>query len=389
MSGSIEKSRRARRSMFYPKADLQISDERLQALRRPDEPEITAAYCEGLRVAVAKCFAGSGSAARAVEIAPLEEQGTFHRIFRIRLGDDRRIIARVALQNPTLQNSTLQRAPTPSEAADADHSLIIDAWAHERLRRSGLAGLEIFTVDVSRRTVPFAYELLAEAPGRSLRDFDHDDTRMQPLLTDLGRRLAQMHALRGIGAGLMSVANTGAPAGPTVRGAHDAWPDYVVTQLESHLATCRDLGAVDAAEVRNIETLFGATASLTANVPLVLLHGDLGNHNIFTDGERITQLIDWEDCLYGDPVFDLAFWATFHPERRHEWLLGGYREFVPLDEADQRRFHLYFLRIALAKTVLRSRLGITDMPGRAPASQRIQNAVKALGRRTSADSHAA
>jgi len=282
MSGSIEKSRRARRSMFYPKADLQISDERLQALRRPDEPSVTAAYREGLTVAAAKCFAGSGRAARVVDIAPLEEQGTFHRIFRVRLDDDRRIIARIALQNPA----------TTGDAADADHSLVIDAWAHDRLRRSGLVGLEIFAVDVSRRTVPFAYELLAEAPGRSLRDFDHDDTRMQPLLTDLGRRLAQMHALRGIGAGLMSVANTGAPAGPTVRGSHDAWPDYVVTQLEAHLATCRDLGAVDAAEVRSIESLFAATKSLTSDVPLVLLHGDLGNHNIFTDGERITQLID-------------------------------------------------------------------------------------------------
>jgi Ser/Thr protein kinase RdoA (MazF antagonist) len=384
MSGSIETSRRARRSMFYPKADLEISDERLQALRRPDEPDVTAAYREGLQVAVEKCFGGSRRAARVVDIVPLEEQGTFHRIFRVRLEDERRIIARISLQNPTLRDS-----PATCLAADADHSLIIDAWAHDRLRRSGLAGLEIFTVDVSRRIVPFAYELLAEAPGRSLRDFDHDDARMQPLLTDLGRRLAQMHALRGIGAGLMSVANAGAPAGPTVRGAHDAWPDYVVTRLEAHLATCRDLGAVDAAEARRIEALFAATKSLTSDVPLVLLHGDLGNHNIFTDGERITQLIDWEDCLYGDPVFDLAFWATFHPERRHEWLLSGYREFVPLDEADQRRFYLYFLRIALAKTVLRNRLGIVDMPGRAPAAQRIQNALKALAHSHSTGAHAA
>lgn len=380
MSGNIEKSRRARRSMFYPKADLQISDDRLQSLRRPEEPQALAAYCEGLSIAVGKMLAESGTSARIVDIAALPEQGTFHRIFRVRLNDERRIIARIALQTPSLQSS-----PT----TDADHPLLIDAWAHDRLRRAGLSGLQIFTVDVSRRTVPFAYELLAEAPGRSLRDFDHDDAQMQPLLTDLGRRLAQMHVLRGVGAGLMAVEQVAPQSEPAVRGSHDAWPDYVLTQLDAHLAACRDLGAVDAIEVRRIESLFASTQSLAGDAPLVLLHGDLGNHNIFTDGERITQLIDWEDCLYGDPVFDLAFWATFHPERRHEWLLSGYREFVPLEAVDERRFHLYFLRIALAKTVLRNRLGIVDVPGRTPASQRIQHALAALGRGKSSGAHAA
>jgi len=380
MSGSIEQSRRARRSMFYPKADLRISDERLQALRRADAAHETAAYCAGLEAAMSLILSAAGSPAKVIDVAPLVEQGTFHRIFRIRLDDDRRIIARIALPN----------LADECDAADADRSLLIDAWAHDRLRRAGLAGLEVFTVDVSRRTVPFAFELLAEAPGRSLRDFDHDDALMQPLLVDLGRRLAQMHALRGVGAGLMSVEGDASQSPPTVRGAHDTWPEYILTQLEAHLAACRELGAIDGAESRSIEALFTSAEIAGPATTLVLLHGDLGNHNIFTDGRQITQLIDWEDCLFGDPVFDLAFWATFHPERRHEWLLSGYREFVPLDDADRRRFHLYFLRIALAKTVLRSRLGITDVPGRSPASQRIQNALAALRNpRNSNASHAA
>jgi Ser/Thr protein kinase RdoA (MazF antagonist) len=376
MSESIDRSRLARRSMFYPKADLQISAERMQSLRRADSPRESAAYCEGLRVAVGEMLAKANLPHDIVEIAPLAEQGTFHRIFRIRLGDDRKIIARVAI--PNLSHEHVE--------TDADNSLLIDAWAHDRLRRAGLAGLEVFAVDVSRRSVPFGYELLAEAPGRSLREFDHDDSLMQPLLLDLGRRLAQMHALRGEGAGLMYVSSPDSLSKPTIRGAHDAWSDYILTQLDAHLEVCRNLGAIKAAEAHRIESLFTTAELASSSAPMVLLHGDLGNHNIFTDGEKITQLIDWEDCLYGDPVFDLAFWATFHPERRHEWLLSGYREFVPLDHADERRFHLYFLRIALAKTVLRHRLGIVDLPGRPPASQRIQKALAAFGH---ADSQAA
>lgn len=369
MSESIDRSRAARRSMFYPKADLQISPERMQSLRRVDSLKESAAYCEGLQLAVGDALARAYIPRDIVDIAPLAEQGTFHRIFRVRLAGDRSIIARIAI--PNLAHECVE--------PDADDSLLIDAWAHDRLRRAGLPGLEVFAVDVSRRVVPFGYELLAEAPGRSLREFDHDDALMQPLLKDLGRRLAQMHALRGEGAGLMYASSRESSSPPIIRGAHETWPDYILTQLDAHLAVCRNLGAINGAEARQVESLFTAREFASSASAMVLLHGDLGNHNIFTDGRRITQLIDWEDCLYGDPVFDLAFWATFHPQRRHDWLLSGYREFVPLDFADERRFHLYFLRISLAKTVLRHRLGIVDLPGRPPASQRIQQALAALG----------
>jgi len=108
----------------------------------------------------------------------------------------------------------------------------------------------------------------------------------------------------------------------------------------------------------------------------VLLHGDLGSHNVFTDGRDVTAVIDWEDALSGDPVFDIAFWATFHPDRRHAAFLDGYRAVRALPADFEWRFWLYYLRVALAKTVLRHRLGITDRPGRLPASRRIQKGLE-------------
>ncbi|MCE9606315.1 MAG: aminoglycoside phosphotransferase family protein [Planctomycetia bacterium] len=368
MAENIDHDRRARRAMFYPKADLRLSDERLRSFRRPDTAEQTAAYREGLALVVRDGLSSSHAEAAQFDIQPLAEQGTFHRLFRIAFDDGRRIIARIAIAGLT----------EPHCDDYGNQSLLIDAWAHDRLRRAGLSGLEVYCVDTSQRLVPFSYELLSEAPGASLREFDHDDSLMQPLLIDLGRQLAQIHVVRGRGAGLITVEPGNSDPSPTMRGAHDAWPDYVLTQLDTHLAICRDLGAIDSNEVRRIEAVFASPDALPSAVPLVLLHGDLGNHNIFTDGRRITQLIDWEDCLFGDPLFDLAFCATFHPEHRHAWLLAGYREYVPLDATDLRRLQIYFLRIALAKTVLRRRLGIVDVPGRTPAAQRIQLALAAL-----------
>jgi len=48
------------------------------------------------------------------------------------------------------------------------------------------------------------------------------------------------------------------------------------------------------------------------------------------------------------------------------------------------RFWTYFLRVALAKTVVRHNLGLRDRPGRPPASRRIQLALDRLWPRRAA-----
>jgi hygromycin-B 4-O-kinase len=44
------------------------------------------------------------------------------------------------------------------------------------------------------------------------------------------------------------------------------------------------------------------------------VHGDFGSNNVLTDGRCITGVIDWEEALIGDPLFDLAgvlFWRPW------------------------------------------------------------------------------
>jgi Ser/Thr protein kinase RdoA (MazF antagonist) len=148
--------------------------------------------------------------------------------------------------------------------------------------------------------------------------------------------------------------------------------------LGRHLQTCCRIGAVDSEEARQIEAAFAAHRSLLNDIEPALLHGDLGNHNIFAADDTVSAIIDWEDCLAGDPIFDVAFWATFHPPRRHAAFLAGYKAVNKLPHDFEARFWLYFLRIALSKTVLRHRLGLKDHPDRPKASLRIQQGLHGL-----------
>lgn len=50
-----------------------------------------------------------------------------------------------------------------------------------------------------------------------------------------------------------------------------------------------------------------------------LVHGDYGGSNVFTDGRRITGVIDWGEAKYGDWAYDLAWMQYWNAPFAHDW----------------------------------------------------------------------
>jgi aminoglycoside phosphotransferase (APT) family kinase protein len=353
MSADLDAYTEQRRALFYPKADLLWIEE---------AAAVPADARGRLALAADVCRTVFGEAP--TDVRPLAQQGTFHLLYRAALADGRAVVVRL--------NAVGDR--------QRDYALHLDGWAAEMLRRRGLPALHVYHVDVTRSVWPVDVQILEEAPGRPLTVHDDDDQRLRPLLTDLGRFIARVHEIGLEGFGLLGIRlpASGPAAGGRPCGLWSSWRDYLRTNLAGHLRACQDMGAVSGAEVQRVEAVFAAGETMFRGVPPVLLHGDLGNHNVFADDGGVRVLIDWEDCLAGDPVFDIAFWGTFHPEPRREAFLAGYREVRSLPADFETRYWLYFLRVALAKTVLRHRLRVPDRPGRPPASRRIQLALARL-----------
>ncbi len=335
---------RRRRALFYPKADSPRA--RL------------AAPCAGMdqvaSFAAAICEHYFGEPLRGIIALP--EPGTYHRLFRITLTSGRDVMARFSLH--------------PDDGPD--HALWLDRWAEHALRRAGLPCLSIYAVDLARRLCPWDYELLEPARGVSLKRFDHDDDLLRPHLVQLGVLLARIHQVAVPGFGLLGVRNEGSDA----RGSCDRWTDFLSNHLERHITVCRSIGAISAAEASMIDRLFDERLPELPRCAGMLLHGDVGSHNVFVADGAEPLLLDWEDALAGDPAFEVASWATFHPERRHAAFFEGYFAGARPTEEFMDRFWIYYLRVSLAKTVVRHVLGITDVPGRPPASQRIQRGLE-------------
>ena len=346
MLATWEEFQQQRRSVFYPKADLPLPREVFLELTKQvpvlSEPVIADLCRCSLRQEVR-------------EVTPLSEPGTFHQLWRVRLASGRCVVFRA--------NALPERW--------RDYPLLMDEAVAQKLQEHNIPALSVLHVDLSRKNCDTDYAILDEAIGVPLSHWDSDEARMQPLLRELGKFLAQVHQIRIGGYGLMNTL-------PHLAGAHDSWVDYVHLNLSRHIQHCVGLGVMNENVARRIAGVFEDGTKHLISTPHALLHGDPGSHNVFVDDGEVTCLIDWEDALVGDPVYEIAFWATFHPERRHAAFLEGYRTVADLPDDFELRFWLYFLRVSLAKTVVRDRLGLKDKPGREPAARRVLKGLERL-----------
>jgi Ser/Thr protein kinase RdoA (MazF antagonist) len=345
-----------RRLIFYTKTDIPVSDNVLRSLQDRKNEEVQ----HNAQVITDVCIKLFG--VRPVSASPLDGLGTFHSLYRVIFPNTLRCIMRVNAL------SHLYR----------DFQLYIDKWVMEILKSNDLPSLQVNEVDLSRKLCPFDYEILEEAAGKPLSAFDSNGELDRLLMFELGSTVARLHGIATDGYGLLDVKFILSNPTRKGKGVFDSWREYILLNLERHIRICHDIGALNFNESKKIEAIFCAADPLLRNTAPSLLHGDLGNHNVFSDGKRITAIVDWEDCLSGDPVFDIAFWGTFYPDQRLELFLNGYRAVRQLPQDFELAYWLYYLRIALSKTVHRYRFHYSDHPDRPPASWRIQRSLKRL-----------
>ena len=337
-----------------------LPDERLAALRStPDE----ALGIDGAFIREAMTAFGISPSVRPSRAAV---QGTFHRLYDIDAADGEGKLLRVAALGGE-EGAELMALESRLTGALRGWGFAVPAY---EFRRVGTAGRV------------HGVHLMQRADGQSLTTLDDDEPRMQAALAHVARFLARLHGLgpRLRGGDQSGFGPLSTESGETLRGVHERWEDFVLLRLDEHVRACQAAGALSAAEALQVAARFDEGRDSLRAQPAALLHGDPGSHNFMVDPSgEIRAVIDWEDALLGDPLFDLASLCTFHPERRHAGIWDAYGVSLEPGGDAWQRFWLYFLRIALAKTVHRHRFGYADRPGRAPASQRIQLALQRLG----------
>lgn len=122
---------------------------------------------------------------------------------------------------------------------------------------------------------------------------------------------------------------------------------------------------------------------VTDEVPRSLIHCDLVNRNVLVEGERITGIFDWGCSVYGDHLYELAwfeFWAPWYPQLDIAYLRAALAAhwqrigYAPPNQAN--RLAACYLHIGLDHLAYNAHLG--DWPTLLATAERMRVLVDQL-----------
>lgn len=176
-----------------------------------------------------------------------------------------------------------------------------------------------------------------------------NDSEYSTMYKNLGEGIKNLHKLRFRNYGLIDA--YGLIVHGKVEGRHKNWSEYLTSNLGVHLDYLRLNKIFDRCNLGSIAKYLEELNYIN-DVPNSLLHGDLSDKNIFLNEDRSLELIDFEDSLLGDPIFEIAAWAKHqnHLNYVNDFISGYYSE-EPLPEYFWRRFYLYLIRLSISDLV--------------------------------------
>ncbi len=252
-----------------------------------------------------------------------------------------------------------------SRVCTQDFGMLVEQEVIEAALKAGVPAIPVQTQQTERDT----YQWMRRARGTAVAALPIEQKRR--VWQELVAALRKLHTVKGAGAGIVQL-------GKPLEGALLSWSGYLVCNLPEHFDYATRHRLLDAESVLVALSQFLTFAeTLPEDMPLSLLHGDLNDHNLFAQNGRLTDIIDWEDALIGDPIFELASWACFtdHPEPEWDSFFSAYWGETEVTAAFWERFWNYYLRIALSRLVQLHRFGFTDLT---KAQARIAQAIKML-----------
>lgn len=228
-----------------------------------------------------------------------------------------------------------------------------EATAAHRAKEAGLPSYDTLAVHDYEGGNDFAFHVLEKLSGTAIKKWleAHPDDEAA-LLPQIGKMMARLHEIKVDGFGPFD--NERAEEGELV-GLHQTFAEAVRAGLPFNLDVLTKENLLTADQAAAITKLFGDDNPLLASTQAVLVHNDFADWNLLTDGKDVTGILDWDECVAGDAVSDIACWSTFFEPERMKGFLEGYWQVADKPADFEDKFELLRLRYVLSKMTLRIR----------------------------------
>lgn len=225
-----------------------------------------------------------------------------------------------------------------------------ESLAAKKALENEIPAYSTYGIHELENTSDISYQVIEKLEGDTIQFFlkKHPEKEEQ-LVKEMGKIMAKLHKIKVNGFGPFD--NEQAKKGNLV-GLHSSLKDAVNAGLEENLERLVTYQILSKEVATKMKELFEDN-DLLCSEESVLLHNDFADWNLLTDGNTVTGVIDWDECVAGNPIEEIACWSTFfEPERIKPFLEGYFSETKRYDNFEET-FQLMRLRYTISKMALR------------------------------------
>lgn len=237
--------------------------------------------------------------------------------------------------------------------------MLVEKLVTDDVFKIGVPTNKILYTDVSRSKYAFDFQIEEALEGEDIEDhFSGTQEEYDKLSFELGQLTAKIHSLKYPGFGKF---NEKLALAGKLEGNKSNFYEYITTNLLSDITYLINSNVISDIQASRITQVFEDNKFLINISQGVLVHHDLADHNIMFKDNKITGIFDWEACVVGDPILDLASaptWKTYYP--REEKMIEGYKTIRDLPNDFIERMRIYKLRTMLWKMVYAIRANILN-----------------------------
>lgn len=241
------------------------------------------------------------------------------------------------------------------EGITGDDYMIAENYVLAEARRRGIPVPRVHFSSTDGQAKGPRYQVLDFMDFKSLNSYyKAGELDIPATARQLGGHLRRLHGIECEGFGFFNTERL--KSGGTLKGLCSSYRDYFNTRLDEHLAYLGRHEIIGRRDLENIRGILRDASPLLDLARGTLVHRDAALWNVLGTPSSVEAIIDWDDCVSGDPADDLGVLACFHDDDFMLPLIEGYGA-AALDRSFQLRIKLHTLRNLLWKAKLRHSLG--------------------------------
>jgi aminoglycoside phosphotransferase (APT) family kinase protein len=238
------------------------------------------------------------------------------------------------------------------DGPEHDDYIAVESFVMDRVRALGVPSPRVHATDATRRIAPFAWQILERIAEPDLnRHFKAGTLVTSEVATQIGRLIATWQGVAVERFGPFDVERL-ATAG-ALHGLHATYPSYYFTRLDAHLDYLVARTFLTPTQANAMRAAINDHRALLDLATPCLVHKDTALWNLLGTEHEVTAVIDWDDCVGGDPMDDLALLGCFHDVAFLRAAFDGYASVRALPADHVPRFWLHLLRNMIFKAVIR------------------------------------